>query len=149
MNVTITEQKLSEVLHKYLNTTINGFDKCDYDWATYNCGMGTCCDQYAIGFVLPLEYYNEYLFKYVDGKSYDDDGDYPERNIRDVPEACKSLPNINDRRFNTIIIGEKLYSTIRKFFGHIETWRNSLLILLNRVYNLNADILLSTVLFDW
>ena len=54
MDVTITEKRLTEVLHKYLNTTIKGFDKCGYDWAEFGCGMGVCCDPYAIVFHYPI-----------------------------------------------------------------------------------------------
>ena len=70
MDVTITEKRLTEVLHKYLSTTIKGFDKCEYDWAEFGCGMGVCCDPYAIGFVLPDKNYDDYLFKLVDGENY-------------------------------------------------------------------------------
>ena len=149
MDVTITEERLSEVLHKYLNTTINGFDKCDYDWANYNCGLGECCDPYAIGFVLPEDNYDNYLFELVDGKHYDDDGDYPESMTYELPEVCNEYPDINDSEFNTIIIYEDMYETIRKIFGNIDTWRNSLLNILNSVYGFNAVILLSDVNYDW
>ena len=44
-----------------------GFDDIYYDWADFNCGMGVCCDMYAIGFVLPGREYDDYLFKLVDG----------------------------------------------------------------------------------
>jgi hypothetical protein len=27
----------------------DGFDDIYYDWAQYNCGMGVCCDPYAVG----------------------------------------------------------------------------------------------------
>jgi len=150
MDVTITEKRLSEVLYKYLNTTIKGFDKCDYDWAEFNCGMGVCCDPYAIGFVLPdSEYYNDYLFKLVDGEFYDDDGDYPEELRSDLPEVCESSPNIEYNEFDTIIIREELYSNIRKVFGNINIWRNSLLYLLNEVYGFNARTLMSDSIYDW
>jgi len=148
MDVTITEKRLSEVLYKYLNTTINGFDKCDYDWAEFNCGMGVCCDPYAVGFVLPDREYDDYLFKLVDGEFYDDDGDYPSNVSEELPEVCESSPNIEYGEFDTIIINEELYETIRKVFGNINIWRNSLLHLLNNIYGFNARTLMSTTIYD-
>ena len=154
MDVTITEKRLTEVLHKYLSTTIKGFDKCDYDWAEFGCGMGVCCDPYAIGFILPKHVGNylesdNYLFKLVDGEFYDDDGDYPEELRGDLPEVCQNPPNIQYGEFDTIIIREDLYSNIRKVFGNIDIWRNSLLHLLNEVYGFNARTLMSDVIYDW
>ena len=149
MDVTITEKRLTEVLHKYLNTTIKGFDKCGYDWAEFYCGMGVCCDPYAIGFVLPDNNYNHYLFKLVDGEYYDDAGDYPEELSGDLPEVCQNPPNIEYGEFDTVIIREELYETIRKVFGNIDIWRNSLLHLLNEIYGFNARTLLSDVIYDW
>jgi len=139
MDVTITEKRLTEVLHKYLNTTIKGFDKCGYDWAEFGCGMGVCCDPYAIGFVLPDKNYDDYLFKLVDGEFYDDRGNYPEELSGDLPEVCQNPPNIE--------YGE--YETIKKVFGNIDIWRNSLLHLLNEIYGFNARTLLSDVIYDW
>jgi len=152
--VTITEKRLSEVLYKYLNTTIKGFDKCDYDWAEFGCGMGVCCDPYAIGFILPKHVGNylesdNYLFKLVDGEFYDDDGDYPEELRGELPEVCQNPPNIQYGEFDTIIIREELYSNIRKVFGNIDIWRNSLLHLLNEVYGFNARTLMSDTIYDW
>jgi hypothetical protein len=149
MKVRITEKRLSEVLYKYLNVTIKGFDKCNYDWAEFYCGIGVCCDPYAIGFSLPDKNYDDYLFKLVDGEFYDDDGDYPEELKGELPEPCNNPPNIQYGEFDTIIIYEELDETIRKFFGNIETWRNSLLKVLNDVYGFNARTLLSDVLYDW
>ena len=154
MDVTITEKRLSEVLYKYLNTTIKGFDKCDYDWAEFGCGMGVCCDPYAIGFILPKHVGNylesdNYLFKLVDGEFYDDDGDYPEELRGELPEVCQNPPNIQYGEFDTIIIREELYRTIRKIFGDINIWRKSLLNLLNNIYGFNARTLMSDTIYDW
>ena len=154
MDVTITEKRLSEVLHKYLSKAIKGFDKCDYDWAEFGCGMGVCCDPYAIGFILPKHVCNylesdNYLFKLVDGEFYDDDGDYPEELRGELPEVCQNPPNIQYGEFDTIIIREDLYSNIRKVFGNIDIWRNSLLHLLNEVYGFNARTLMSDTIYDW
>lgn len=149
MKVRITEKRLSEVLYKYLNTTIKGFDKCNYDWAEFYCGMGVCCDPYAIGFSLPDKNYDDYLFKLVDGEFYDDDGDYPEELKGDLPEVCQNPPNIEYGEYETVIIYEELYETIRKVFGPIDIWRDSLLKVLNDVYGFNARTLLSNVIYDW
>jgi hypothetical protein len=149
MKVRITEKRLSEVLYKYLSTTIKGFDKCNYDWAEFYCGMGVCCDPYAIGFVFPDKNYNHYLFKLVDGEFYDDDGDYPEELRGELPEVCEHSPTIEYNEFDTIIIREELYSNIRKVFGNINIWRNSLLHLLNEVYGFNARTLMSDSIYDW
>ena len=154
MDVTITEKRLTEVLHKYLSTTIKGFDKCDYDWAEFGCGMGVCCDPYAIGFILPKHVGNylesdNYLFKLVDSRFYDDDGDYPEEITGELPLVCKYPPDIKDSSYNTIIIYEELYESLRKLFGHIDIWRNPLLNIINNTYGLNATELLSDVTYDW
>jgi hypothetical protein len=150
MKVKITESQLSKSIHKYLDMTIKGFDNCNYDWAEFGCGMGVCCDPYAIGFVLPdSEYYDDYLFKLVDGEFYDDGGDYPEELKGDLPEVCQNPPNIQYGEFDTIIIYEELYESIRKFFGPIDLWRDSLLTVLNIAYGFNARTLLSDVIYDW
>ena len=149
MDVTITEKRLSEVLHKYLKSNLRGFDECDYDWANYNCGLGECCDPYAIGFVLPDKNYDDYLFKLVNGEYYDDGGDYPESMTYELPEVCNENPILGYGEYETVIIYEELYETISKVFGNINIWRNSLLHLLNDVYGFNARTLLSTVIYDW
>ena len=59
MKIVITESKLTEVIYEYLDWSFQGFNKCYYDWAEFNCGMGVCCDPYAVGFVLPQKEYND------------------------------------------------------------------------------------------
>ena len=54
-----SETKTNSSLHKLLNVLFDGFDNADYDWANYMCGMGECCDPYAIGFTLPESDYDE------------------------------------------------------------------------------------------
>jgi hypothetical protein len=149
MDVSITEKRLTEVLYNYLSKNIKGFDNCGHDWAEFNCGMGVCCDPYAIGFVLPDNNYDDYLFKLVNDKYYKDDGDYPEELKGDLPEPCYNNPDINDGEFNTIIIYEDMYETIRKIFGNINIWRNSLLNILNSIYGFNAVVLISDVIYDY
>jgi hypothetical protein len=85
----------------------------------------------------------------VDGEFYDDGGDYPEELKGDLPEVCHNPPNIQYGEFDTIIIYEELYESIRKFFGPIDIWRDSLLKVLNDVYGFNARTLLSDVIYDW
>ena len=143
MDVIITEKRLTEVLHKYLNARIEGFDECYYDWADFGCGMGVCCDPYAVNFVLDGEDRdNDYLFKLVDGEFYDDDGNYPEEMTGDLPEVCYSTPNIENVKFDTIILNEEMFEIITKMFGNINIWRDSLLSILNNTYGLNAKTLL-------
>jgi hypothetical protein len=112
-------------------------------------GLGVCCDPYAIGFVLPDKNYDDYLFKLVDGEFYDDRGNYPEELSGDLPEVCQSPPNIEYGEYETVIIYEELYETIKKVFGDINIWRNSLLHLLNEVYGFNARTLMSDWIYEW
>jgi oligoribonuclease NrnB/cAMP/cGMP phosphodiesterase (DHH superfamily) len=104
--------------------------------------MGICCDPYAIGFVLPDSEYNDYLFKLVNGNYYDDDGDYPKDISEELPEVCEDRPNINDSDFETILITEDMYERITDLFGDIDIWRDSLLSLINKTFNINARSLL-------
>ena len=53
MNLIIPDTKLQSILLKLLKLEFKGFDDIYYSWANYNCGMGECCDPYAVGFVLP------------------------------------------------------------------------------------------------
>jgi len=142
MKVIIPESKLTKVLHTYLTMSFEGLDNCSYDWANFNCGMGICCDQYAIGFVLPKSEYDDYLFKLVDGKNYDDDGDYPEDPEVDLPEPCHNQPDINNQEFDTIVISEELYERLHDLFGDIDIWREPLLSIINKVFHVNARSLL-------
>lgn len=139
MDVIITEKRLTEVLYKYLNARIEGFDKCDYDWADFGCGMGICCDPYAVIFALEGQDRDiDYLFKLVDGDLYDDDGDYPEELKGDLPEVCYNPPNIEDDKFNTILLNDKIFEITAKMFGNFDIWRDPLLSILNNTYGMNA-----------
>ena len=66
MKLIITESKISNALHKYLNLSYEGFDNCSHNWADFNCGWGVCCDIYAIGFTLPKKDYDDYIYTYDD-----------------------------------------------------------------------------------
>ena len=138
MKAIITESKLIKVIHTYLNYSFEGFDECYYDWAEFNCGMGVCCDPYAVGFVLPDSIYDDYLFKLVNGEYYDDDGDYPSELKGDLPEPCHNPPNINDPQFDTIILSEDMYEHLERLFGDMDVWKDPLLTIINGTFNINA-----------
>jgi len=142
MKVTITESKLTKVIHTYLTMSFGGFDNCHYDWADFNCGMGVCCDPYAVGFVLPDSEYDDYLFKLVNDKYYDDDGDYPEELKGDYPEVCHNSPDVSDEEFNTIILSEEMYERLESLFGDIHIWSKPLLTIINGVFHTNANTIL-------
>ena len=142
MKVIITESKLTKVIHKYINMSFEGFDDCYYDWADFNCGMGICCDPYAVRFVLPDKDWWGYLFKLVNGKYYDDDGDYPDELKGELPEPCYSSPNLNNKDFDTVILSEEMYERLENLFGDINIWSKPLLTVINGVFNTNAHTLL-------
>lgn len=142
MKIIITENKLHNTLLKLLKITFPGFEDIYYDWANYNCGMGECCDPYAIGFVLPQNDYNDYLFKLVDGKYYDDDGDYPKELRDDLPEPCHEFPDVRDPRFDVIIFYEIFAEELEQYLGPKSLWENELLNLLNRMFFMDAKTIL-------
>lgn len=135
MKYIIDEDKLTKVLSTYLKQYFNGIY---YDWANFNCGMGECCDMYAIGFILPDRSYDDYLFKLVDGENYDDMGDYPEELMGELPEPCHSDPNVSDPRFDTILISEELEDVL-KMFGGIDVWGGPFLKMINHMSGSNAN----------
>ena len=142
MKYLITESKMVNVVHKVLTSEFEGFMDMDYDWAEYNCGMGVCCDPYAIGFVLPTsEYYYNYLFKLVDSKYYDDDGDYPRELSDELPEPCLEPPtieNLKESRFDTIVVPYETAEILDEYFNSPELWVNEFLTIINTMYNVNA-----------
>ena len=140
MKVTITETKLTKVIHKYINVSFEGFDNCHYDWAEFSCGLGVCCDPYAVGFVLPGSEYNDYLFKLVNSEYYDDDGDYSSE--LDLFELCYNSPDINNKEFDTILLSDEMYKRLKIVgFGDM-VWKDSLLTIINEVFNTNAQSIL-------
>jgi hypothetical protein len=138
MNVTITESKFIKVLHTYLNMSFEGFDDIYYDWAQYNCGMGVCCDPYAVGFVLPTNNYDDYLFKLVDGNNYDDNGNYFKEIIDELPDVCYEMPDVKNPNFNFIIFYEQFAEEIEDFLGTKSNWKMELLELINKKFGCKA-----------
>ena len=138
MKIVITESKMQSTLLKLLKITFPGFEDIYYDWANYMCGMGECCDPYAIGFVLPQSEYNDYLFILVESKYYDANGDYPKELSDDLPEVCEDRPDLSNREFESILISEEMYDGLTDMFGDINHWRDSLLSLINKIFNTNA-----------
>ena len=144
MKYVITENKLGNVLRKYLEMEFPGFSNLDYTWADYNCGMGVCCDPYAVGFTLPGDNYDNYMFKLVSSQYYDDDGDYPKELQNDLPEPCYEQPNIQDPMFDTIIISEEMYERIENMFGTASNWVGEFLNFMNKRFEINVtDVLTS------
>ena len=138
MKYIITENKMSSLMEKFLNEKFEGFSDMYYTWANFNCGMGECCDMYAIGFVLPKRNYDDYLFKLVDIVNYDSFGDY-EDYPEDLPEPCHEEPDINDPRFDAILIGEEMYEEMENYFSFFDDWENELLRVLNRMFHINVE----------
>jgi hypothetical protein len=132
------ETKIKPILNNMLNMLFDGFDDIYYDWANYNCGMGICCDPYAIGFVLPQNEYDDYLFKLVEGEYYDANGDYPEELRDDLPEPCHEFPDVRDSRFDTIVFYEVFAEEIEQYLGPKSNWKIKLLELINKKFGCEA-----------
>lgn len=139
MKYLITENQMRPVLHKLLNSVFNGFDDIYYDWANYNCGMGECCDPYAIGFTLPKSDYDDYLFKLVDNENWEPNGDsYPSELRDELPEVCYEQPDIKNPDFNLIIFYEIFAEEIENFLGPKDNWSTELMELINEMFGCNA-----------
>jgi hypothetical protein len=138
MKVTITESRLTKILHKYINMSFEGFDNCYYNWAEYNCGMGVCCDPYAVEFSLPDSIYGDHLFKLVDNENYSNSGNYPKELMDELPEPCYDLPDITESRFDTLWLGEELTDRLIDMFGGFDVWGDSFLNMFNQKYKTNA-----------
>ena len=133
------ERNKKTVIYNLLNMLFDGFDDIYYDWAEYNCGMGVCCDPFAIGFVLPKNNYDDYLFKLVDGNNYDYDGDYPKELSDDgLPEVCYEMPDVKNSNFNFIIFYEVFAEEIEDFMGPKSNWKIELLALINEKFGCKA-----------
>jgi hypothetical protein len=132
------ETNIKPALHNLLNMLFEGFDDMYYDWAEFNCGMGVCCDPYAIGFTLPDSEYNDYLFKLVDGDNYDVLGEYTEEITNELPEVCYEQPDIKDPRFDTIVFYEIFAEDIENYLGPQNNWKESFLNLINDKFGCKA-----------
>ena len=115
-----------------LNILFDDFNDVYYDWAEYNCGMGVCCDPYAVGFTLPNKDYNDYLFLLVDGDNCDLMGDYPSEISDELPEVCYEPPNIKNPQFNTLVLYEIFVEEIEEYLGPSYNWKSSLLNIINK-----------------
>ncbi len=136
------ETNIKPVLNDLLNILFDGFDDIYYDWAEYNCGMGVCCDPYAIGFVLPENEYNDYLFLLVDYDNYDHNGNYPEEISDELPEVCYESPDVRNPNFNTIIFYYIFSEDIENYLGPQSNWQLVLLDLINEKFHCNAENIL-------
>ena len=132
------ETNIKPALHNLLNMLFDGFDDIYYDWAQYNCGMGVCCDPYAIGFVLPTHHYEDYIFKLVDDTKYDDDGDYPKELRDELPEPCYEYPDIKNPNFDTIVFYQDYSEDIENYFGDEDNWSFDLMDIINKKFGCDA-----------
>jgi hypothetical protein len=132
------ETNMKPILSNMLNMLFDGFDDIYYDWAQYNCGMGVCCDPYAIGFVLPKNNYDDYLFKLVDGNNYSTKGNYPKYLRDELPEVCYEMPDVKNPNFNFIIFYEEFAEEIEDYLGPKSNWKMELLKLINKKFGCEA-----------
>ena len=132
------DTNIKPVLSNLLNMLFDGFDDIYYDWAQYNCGMGICCDPYAVGFVLPNNDYDNYLFKLVDGSKYKYNGNYPKHFTDELPEVCYEMPDIKNPNFNFIIFYEEFAEEIEGYIGSEDNWKVELLELINEKFGCKA-----------
>jgi hypothetical protein len=135
-----SENKMISTVERVLDIEYPNLSDSSIDWAEFNCGMGICCDPYAIGFVLPDEeyQYNDYLFKLVDGKNYNIMGDYPIEIYEELPEPCYNRPDITNPEFDVIIIHHEMMETLNNYFNKTKIWESELVTVLNRKFGFNA-----------
>ena len=142
MDIIINENQLDSIIPELFNFLFDGFDDVYYDWANYYCGMGECCDPYAIGFVLPKHEYDDYMFKLIDSNHYNNEGDYPKELSDDLPEVCYDTPDIKDPRFDMFLFYEDYFVELKKYVGNTVEVHNSILSLLNRMFGLQVTKLI-------
>jgi len=135
-----SENKMISAIERVLDIEYPNLSDSSIDWAEFNCGMGICCDPYAIGFVLPGEeyQYNDYLFKLVDGKNYSIMGDYPIEIYEELPEPCYNRPDITNPEFDVIIIHHEMMEILNNYFNKTKIWESELVTVLNRKFGFNA-----------
>lgn len=134
----LNESRTNSSLNNLLNMLFDGFDDIYYDWANYMCGMGECCDPYAIGFTLPKNHYDDYIFKLVDSVKYDDDGDYPKELRDELPEVCYESPDLKNPDFDTIVFYGLYAEEIEDYMGPESNWRSDLLKIINKKFGCEA-----------
>jgi len=144
MKYIITETKMVDIIKKYNEKILKiSTENFYYNWTNFNCGMGICCDPYSVGFYPSGIDNDNFLFKLVIRKDYDDFGDYPSYLSDDLPEECYEQPDITDPKFDTYIIEEELAEELNNMFGDSDIWEKSLMILLNDIFGTHAtDILI-------
>ena len=136
---TLRQEAKTKLIRKLMNSLFEGFDDIYYDWAEYNCGMGVCCDPYAVGFVLPKNDYNDYLFLLVDDDNYDNNGDYPKELGDELPEACYEQPDMTNPNFNTIIFYRIFSEDIENYLGDEKNWAFDLMDIINEKFGCDAQ----------
>jgi len=132
------ETSIRPALNDLISMLFDGFDDIYYDWVNYMCGMGECCDPYAIGFVLPNSDYDDYIFKLVDSVNYDDDADYPKELRDELPEVCYESPDIKNPDFDTIVFYGSYAEEIEEYMGSENNWKIGLLELINKKFGCDA-----------
>jgi hypothetical protein len=138
MKLIITESRIEQIIQKSLSIVFNGFEGITWSWADFNCGWGVCCDIYAVGFVLPNNDHDDYIFKLVDGENYDNNGDYPEELKGELPEECYNQPDLYDPRFDTIIFYEIYAERLEDLLGPLYKVETPLLNTLNEMFGMDA-----------
>jgi len=138
MKLIITESRIEQIIQKSLSIIFDGFEDTTWSWADFNCGWGVCCDIYAVGFVLPNNDHDDYIFKLVDGENYDNNGDYPEELKGELPEECYNQPDLYDPRFDTIIFYEVYAERLEDFLGPLYKVETPLLNILNEMFGMDA-----------
>ena len=54
----------------------------------------------------------------------------------------QNSPDINNKEFDTIMLSDELYERLESLFGSVDIWKDSLLTIINGVFNTNArDVL--------
>jgi len=141
MKIIITESKMISTIERVLDLEYPNLTDSWMDWAEYNCGMGICCDPYAIGFVLPeSDNHDDYIFKLV-RKGYRGDGNYPKELSDELPEPCYERPDITyamNPNFDMIVISEEMMETLNNYFNKTKLWESELVSILNKKFGFNA-----------
>jgi hypothetical protein len=52
----------------------------------------------------------------------------------DLPEDCYNFPNIENPKFDSIVMYEDLYRKLNTYFGDMSVWRESFIFLFNEIY---------------